>query len=163
MDTKLQITQVDINMIRYYEYNTKKHPKNQIDKLKRSIENFGFNVPIILDGNNILIAGHGRVIAAKELGLKELPAVYKKDLTDAQIKAFRIAENTSHDGSEWDLDFVKHEINELKELNYDINLTGFDFSLFDIFQENSINKEESSKKTNKTKFIKVCPKCNYEF
>ena len=111
--------------VRPYDKNSKKHPKEQIDKIKKSIKEFGFNVPIILTKEYEIIAGHGRLLAAKELNLEEIPAIFKEDLSEEQIKAYRIADNKTAE-SEWDYDFLKEEFLDLTEENYDLDLTGFD-------------------------------------
>jgi len=115
---------VKINDIFTYDKNTKKHPKDQIDKIAESIKEFGFNVPVIIDKNNVLIAGHGRVMAANRLGLDEVPAIQKDNLTDEQIKAYRIADNKTAE-SEWDYDFLKDEFKDLQSMDYNLDFTGF--------------------------------------
>lgn len=113
-------------IIKYYK-NTKKHPKEQINKIKKSISEFGYIAPVIIDKKNNIIAGHGRVIALEELGHKEIDVLRVEHLTDAQIKAYRIADNKLAE-SEWDEDLLKDEFNELKDMDFDLSLTGFDLS-----------------------------------
>ena len=120
----MEIIKVDIKDIKEYDKNAKKHPTSQIDKIIKSIKAFGFNVPVILTKGNILIAGHGRCLAAKKIGLKSVPAIYKEDLTDAQIKAYRIADNKTAE-SDWDFDFLKEDFESLLSDDFDLELTGF--------------------------------------
>lgn len=115
----------DPNTLIAYGKNAKKHPKKQIQQVANSIKEFGFNQSIVVDQNDIVIVGHGRLEAAKLLGLKEVP-VLKVNLTEEQAKAYRLADNKLNE-SDWDMDLV---IDELKELSNDLlDLTGFDADL----------------------------------
>jgi len=130
----MNITLIDPKECKHYEKNTKKHPKKQIEKIKNSIKEFGFNVPVILDKDNYIIAGHGRVLAATKLELKEIPVIYKNDLTAEQIKAYRIADNKTAE-SDWDDDYLKEELQELLDRDYDLEFTGFDSDELDLLLE----------------------------
>lgn len=120
----MEIETIPISEIIPYENNPRKN-ENAIDIVAKSIKEFGFKVPIILDKNNVIIAGHTRLKAAIKLGLTEIPVLWADDLTEEQVKAFRIMDNKSSEYADWDLDLLKTELNELKELNYDLDLTGF--------------------------------------
>ena len=113
-----------IGSILPYEHNNKKHPQDQIDKIARSIKEFGFNVPILVDEHNVIIAGHGRLLAAKQLCLTEVPIIVLTKLTTAQILQYRIADNKSAE-SEWDVEALKYEFGELEKLDLDMTATGF--------------------------------------
>ena len=89
----LDIKYVDINELKPYVRNPKEHPDFQIEKIANSINRFGFNVPILVDKDNEIIAGHGRLLAAKKLNLKEVPIILLENLTPDEVKAFRIADN----------------------------------------------------------------------
>jgi DNA modification methylase len=116
---------VKIGLIKPYEKNAKKHPAKQIKQVAESIKAFGFNQPIVVDKNGVIIVGHGRYEAAKLLGLKDVPAI-KVNLTDEQAKAYRLADNKLNE-SEWDMGLA---IEELKGLSDElIDLTGFDRDL----------------------------------
>lgn len=123
-NTNLKIKEINISSLKYYERNTKKHPKEQIKKIANSIKEFGFNVPILADKENNIIAGHGRVLASKELGIKKVPIIRIEHLTPKQVKAFRIADNKVTE-SEWDYDFLKDELSDLKTEGFDLELIGF--------------------------------------
>lgn len=110
------------------------NPRNNDESFKyvaESIKQFGFKVPIIIDSNNIIIAGHTRLRAAELLGLKEVPCIRARDLTDEQIKAFRLADNKVAEFSTWDLDKLDIELGEI----CDINMNDFGFDEFEINEE----------------------------
>lgn len=111
----MQITYKSTKDIKAYEKNAKKHPKEQVEYIANSITEFGFKIPIIIDSNNVIVAGHGRLLAAKKLGLKEVPCIIADDLTPEQIKAFRLADNKVAE-SDWDNDLLGEELLDLKDL-----------------------------------------------
>jgi len=116
---------MNIEKIKPYEKNAKKHPKKQVEQVANSIKEFGFNQPIVLDKKNVIIVGHGRYEASKLLGLVDVPTI-TVDLNEEQAKAYRLADNKLNE-SEWDMGLV---INELKGLNDEmLELTGFDKDL----------------------------------
>ena len=113
--------------IKPYKKNAKKHPNDQIEKIAKSIKAFGFNQPIVIDKEGIIIVGHGRYEAAKKLGLKNVPCRIV-DLSPDKAKAYRLADNKLNE-SEWDLKLV---VEDLKKLDIkDLELTGFDMTLLD--------------------------------
>lgn len=107
--------------------NARTHPKRQIEQLVRSIREFGFTNPILIDEADVLIAGHGRLRAAKELGLGEVPTIMLEDLSDAQKKALRLADNKIALNAGWDLEILKLELDEIStlDIDFDLSLTGF--------------------------------------
>lgn len=119
-----KIINININDIKPYKNNVKKHPQEQIKNIIRSIKEYGFNVPIVIDSKKEIICGHGRYLAAKKIGITEIPCIKKDDLTDIQVKSLRIADNKLNE-TEWDLDSLKTELDELSLQDYDISLTGF--------------------------------------
>jgi len=122
----MDIQQILIQDIKPYPKNAKKHPKKQIEQVAASIKEFGFKQPIVLDKDNVLIVGHGRLEAAKLLDLKTVPAIIAADLSEEQIKAYRLADNKLNE-SDWDMDLV---VGELKELEASLaGLTGFSLDL----------------------------------
>jgi len=149
----------DIKTIRPYEKNAKSHPEKQVLQIAASIKEFGFNQPIVVDKNNVIIVGHGRLLAALELGLKEVP-VLTVDLTEAQAKAYRLADNKLNE-SPWDMDLVIEELKELEGLDFDISLTGFDSDDLTIEEKEIKNKEIDIDEDLKTK--NECPRCKFQF
>lgn len=121
----MNIQTLNINDITPYE-NNPRHNDNAVDKVAASISEFGFNSPIVIDQNNVIINGHTRYKAAIKLGLTEVPTIKVENLSDEQIKAYRIADNKTSEYSEWDFDKLIEEIKELSEANYDLEMTGFD-------------------------------------
>ena len=115
---------VSVNGITPYKKNAKKHPKKQVQQVADSIKEFGFNQPIVVDKNNVIIVGHGRFEAAKLLGLEEVP-VLQADLTEEQANAYRLADNKLNE-SDWDMELVIEELKGLEPAM--IDLTGFDLT-----------------------------------
>ena len=116
---------MELNKIKPYPKNAKQHPHKQVVQIANSIKEFGFNQPIVVDKDNIIIVGHGRYEAAKFLGLKEVPTI-QVNLTEEQAKAYRLADNKLNE-SEWDMGLAIEELKGLSEEMFD--LTGFDKDL----------------------------------
>ena len=106
--------------------NNPRHNDAAVDAVASSIAEFGFKVPLVIDKNNVIITGHTRLKAAKKLGLETVPVVIADDLTEAQIKAFRLADNKVAEIAEWDEDLLKIELEELADLDFDMGDFGFD-------------------------------------
>lgn len=159
---------VPIESVTPYHANIKKHPQSQVDQLASMIAEYGWDQPIVVDGKGVIIKGHGRLEAAKKLGLTEIPVVKRTDLTPAQVKAARIADNKVAE-SEWDLDNLKLELAELGELDFDLSLTGFDEDLvwknFDDDEANDTVKNTSKElgEDEFSDFDHTCPKCSFEW
>jgi DNA modification methylase len=124
--TELKIQQMQINTLVEYARNPRKND-TVVDKMCAAIQEFGFRIPIIAQGDGTIVDGHLRLKAARKLGLAEVPVILADDLTDAQIKAFRLLANQSANWADWDEDLLKLELEDLQKLNFDLNLTGFDF------------------------------------
>ena len=120
----MKIKNTDINHIKAYDKNPR-NVANSIDRVADSIAEFGFRQPIVVDEDMIILAGHTRLLASKQLGLKKIPVHIAEGLTNAQKKAYRIMDNKSSEDSEWDQDLLNLEIKDLIEDNYDLNMTGF--------------------------------------
>lgn len=124
-----------------YANNARTHSKEQIKKLRSSLREFGFVNPILIDKDKNIIAGHGRVEAAKEEGIKSVPCVLVEHLTEAQKKAYILADNRLALDSGWDKELLALELENLKELDFDINLTGFDAAEIEDLFSNIHDKE----------------------
>jgi DNA modification methylase len=123
----LIIHDLDVNSIKLYENNPRKNDK-AVEAVAKSIQQFGFKVPLVIDKNNEIVCGHTRLKAAIQLGIYTVPCLIADDLTDEQIKAFRIADNKSAEFAEWDFELLAQELEELKLANYDLSFTAFDLS-----------------------------------
>jgi len=108
-----------------YANNARTHSKEQIDQIVRSIEEWGWTVPVLVDEDGGLIAGHGRILAAKRLKIDEVPVVVARGWSEAQKRAYVLADNKLTENGTWDNDLLQAEIGALKDLNFDISLTGF--------------------------------------
>ncbi|MGB3667886.1 MAG: site-specific DNA-methyltransferase [Bermanella sp.] len=109
-----------------YANNSRTHSDDQVNQVASSIKEFGFTNPVLVDSDGGIIAGHGRVMAAKKLGLEEVPCIELNHLTEAQKKAYVIADNQLALNSGWDLDMLKLEVESLNEMDFDVELLGFD-------------------------------------
>jgi len=109
-----------------YARNSRTHSDAQVAKIAASIREFGFLNPIIVDGSNGIVAGHGRVLAAQKLGLTTLPVIEASHLTEAQKRAYVIADNRLALDAGWDLDMLRVELTDLKGMDFDLSLTGFE-------------------------------------
>lgn len=114
-----------------YVNNSRTHSDEQVSQIASSIKEFGFTVPVLIDEQGGLIAGHGRIMAAKKLGMSEVPSIVLDGLTEAQKKAYVIADNQLPLNAGWDLDKLKLEIDTLQEMDFDIDLLGFDGDFLD--------------------------------
>ena len=133
----MEIIEKKLEELKPYENNPRKNDE-AVEYVANSIKEFGFKVPIVIDKNNVIVTGHTRYKASKELGLEKVPCIVADDLSEKQIKAFRLADNKVSDYSIWD---NKKLLQELDELNFDI-FTGFteselfdDTKLSDVFNE----------------------------
>lgn len=122
---ELKIINKNIEEIKEYENNAKEHPQWQVDQIANSIQEFGFNDPIAINADNQIIEGHGRLLAAKQLGLSEIPCIVLTGLTEVQERAYIIAHNKTTMNTDFDLDRLQYELNALKVEGFDLSLTGF--------------------------------------
>ena len=121
-----QITLKSLDEVRPYANNPRKND-DAVEYVVNSIKEFGFKVPIIIDGGGEIVAGHTRYKAAKQLGMEEIPCIVADDLTDEQVKAFRLADNKVAEKAEWDFDLLGDELDDI--LNIDMEAFGFDFEI----------------------------------
>lgn len=124
--TKLQVEQRQIADLKPYARNPRTHSSGQIVQIANSIREFGFIVPILIDGAGEIIAGHGRYEAAKLLELETVPVIEAAHLSERQKRAFVIADNKLNDQSGWDFEILSAELGELAEMDMDLSVTGFD-------------------------------------
>ena len=136
MKTTTDFQLVSTDKLIPYVNNARTHSPEQIKKLRSSLREFGFVNPVIIDREYNVIAGHGRLMAAKEEGITEVPCVYVDHLTDAQKKAYILADNRMALDAGWDEELLAVEMQELQDLGYDLSMTGFDEKeLADLFSD----------------------------
>lgn len=141
---RLVITYLALSALIIYPRNPRHHPLRQIKQIARSMEVFGFVVPLLVDRNNNIVSGHGRFLAAQSLGFTEAPVIRLEHLTEAQAKAFRIADNRLTETSLWDDRLLAESLKELSELELDFSIedTGFDVAEIDLRIE-GLNEKSS--------------------
>ena len=122
---KLQVVYKEVDDLIPYARNSKIHDETNVNLIAGSIKSFGFNNPVLLDGENGIIAGHGRVLAAKKLGMKQIPTIELQGLSETEKRAYIIADNRLTEKSEWDKDMLGLELADLKALNIDLDSIGF--------------------------------------
>jgi site-specific DNA-methyltransferase (adenine-specific) len=125
---KHKIEYINVDKLSAYETNSRTHSDDQIKQIADSIKEFGFTNPVLIDQDGTIIAGHGRVQAAKKIIMDEVPCIRLSHLTEAQRKAYVIADNKLAMNAGWDDELLRQEIEALKELDFDIDLLGFDAS-----------------------------------
>ena len=139
MESEMEIEIVNINDLVPYENNPRQNDE-AVAGVKESIKEFGFKVPMVIDQNNVIVCGHTRYKASKELGLTEIPCIRANDLTDEQIKAFRLADNKVGEVAEWDFDKLNIELGEIDEI--DMSNFGFELADIEISPDEDINEDE---------------------
>ena len=141
--TTTDMSLVNIEKLIPYVNNARTHSKEQITKLRSSLREFGFINPVIIDRDYNIIAGHGRVMAAKEENITEIPCVFVDHLTEAQKKAYIIADNRFALDAGWDEEMLKLEIEALQDMAFDLSLTGFDDAeLSKLFETDDVKDDE---------------------
>jgi ParB family transcriptional regulator, chromosome partitioning protein len=136
---KQQIEQVSIEALIPYARNSRTHSDAQVAQIAASIKEFGFTNPVLIDQDDGIIAGHGRTLAARKLGLKEVPCIRLPNLSEAQKRAYVIADNNLALNAGWDIDMLKVEIDSLNELNFDISVLGLGDDLMQILDKQEID------------------------
>ena len=168
----MKIEQIPTEKLIPYARNAKKHDAAQVSKLAGSIREFGFNNPVLIDKDNGIIAGHGRVMAAQSLNLPDVPCIRLGHLTDTQRRAYILADNRLAEiGGGWDEEMLKLELADLRELDTDFDLMGFDASLIEEKLNpsepsiQSLTPESSAKEIDVDSFDMDhrCPRCGFEF
>lgn len=158
---KLKVIYKNIYELIPYENNPRNND-NAIEVVAKSIKEFGFKVPIIIDENNEIVAGHTRLKAAKELELEEVPCIIANDLTPEQVKAFRLADNKVAEFSKWDFELLELELEDIKDLDL---FTGFEEFEIDSLTSNIDvdNFFEETEEPHKEPKLITCPHCGKTF
>lgn len=163
MPKKLQFWSLE--KLKPYERNSREHSPEQIKRIAESMKTFGFTNPILVDGDNGIIAGHGRLSAAKELGLDKVPVIQLEHLTDEQRRAYIIADNRLAELSTWNNEILKSELSDLQELGFNLDVIGFnETKLSELLSEPEFapgTEDDQGKLDEKKKH--TCPSCGHEF
>jgi ParB-like chromosome segregation protein Spo0J len=150
-----------------YARNSRTHSEAQVGKIAASIKEFGFLNPIIVDGSNGIVAGHGRILAAQKLGLQQVPCIEAAHLTEAQKRAYVIADNRLALDAGWDNDLLKIELQDLDAQGFDLSLTGFEVgeltALFDQPDFAPGTEDDQGKLDELSPKIVQCPHCGQEY
>lgn len=163
----MQIIYKKVNDLIPYINNSRTHSEEQVNQIVASINEFGFTNPLLIDEKDNIIAGHGRLLASKKLKMEEVPCIVLSGLTEAQKKAYIIADNKMALNAGWDFNLLSLELENLKELDFDLELTGFSVDEIDgLLNTNEDiednDYEEQDLKENNTQLHK-CPECGCEF
>ena len=157
-DIAMNIIQRELDSIRPYAANAKKHDATQVANVAESIRQYGFVQPIVIDRDGVIVIGHCRALAAKKLGMKEVPCVCVDDLTPEQVKALRVIDNKTNE-SPWDMDLLAAELPglDLEGFEFDFYLpTQMTDEMLDSFFEDAKSKEKKPQKIQ-------CPHCGEWF
>ncbi len=151
----MEIKMVKIEDLKPYENNPRRNDE-AVQYVKNSIKEFGFKVPMVIDKNNVIVAGHTRYKASQELGLKEIPCIIADDLTDEQIKAFRLADNKVSEQAGWDYNLLDLELDDI-----DLDMSDFGFLKTEDLNINEFFEDKQQTNEEKKNTI-ICPYCNKE-
>ena len=148
-----------------YARNSRTHSDAQVAKIAASIREFGFLNPVIIDGSNGIIAGHGRVMAAQKLGIANLPVIEAAHLSEAQRRAYVITDNRTALDAGWDNDLLKIELQDLDAQGFDLTLTGFEIGEMAAMFDDPVAPESSTQEIDPDDYEMecTCPKCGFEF
>jgi len=162
-----QVQPVKVQDLIPYANNARTHSDEQVAQIAASIREFGWTNPILIDGENGIIAGHGRLAAARKLGMDEIPAIQLDGLSTAQKKALILADNKLALNSSWDVDLLKLELKELDYLGVDLEVTGFNVgeltALFDEPEFQPGSEDDQGKLDELSPKIVQCPHCGQDF
>jgi ParB-like chromosome segregation protein Spo0J len=162
---ELKVETWPIERLVEYARNPRKNDE-QVERMKAAIKEFGFRIPVVAKSDGTLVDGHLRLKAARALGLKEVPVALADELTDTQVRAFRLLANQSANWAEWDSDLLKLELEGLEADGFDCDIIGFDedtlADLGDVYATSPATEGEQGNLCEIDKQNK-CPNCGYEF
>lgn len=153
----MQIQTKQLTELKPYPNNPRKNDR-AVDAVAASIREFGFKVPLVIDKDGVIVAGHTRYKAAQKLGLKELPCIVAEDLTDDQIKAFRLADNKTAELAEWDFELLDLELDDIE-----LDMGEFEFDTDSIDFDSEVAAKSESEYVEKEEHLVVCPNCGLSF
>ena len=150
----MNIEYIAPNVLIPYAGNAKEHDAHQVQQIANSIQEFGFRQPIVIDKNNVVVIGHGRLLAAKSIGMSEVPCIRADDLTDTQISALRLADNKLNE-SAWDFAALETELAALDEADFDMSMFGFDGDIYDDAPEPETEPQDEAPKEKDIGIVKL--------
>lgn len=151
---EIRVEYMSVGNVVPYDKNPRRNDA-AVDAVAESIRQFGFKVPIVVDANNVIVAGHTRHAAALKLGMEEVPVIRATDLTEDQVRAYRLADNKTAELAEWDHDSVKFELDDLDKV-FDMKLFGFDEPKKKA--KDADGKKDKGEPASVTEYVK-CPRC----
>lgn len=157
----MKVQEIFIDELQPYENNPRKND-SAVDFVKKSIEQFGFKEPIVIDKDKVIVCGHTRLKAAKLLGFEKIPCVIADDLTPEQVKAFRLIDNKTSEFAEWDFDKLEDELSDIQIPDFDIEDFQFEIKNFSS-QKLTEGEELEVENFDDEKFNCTCPKCGFKF
>lgn len=161
----MKITSMKMARLIPYARNSRTHSPEQVAQIMASIREFGWTNPVLIDEHGGVIAGHGRIMAARELGMDEVPSIVLTGLTDAQKRAYIIADNKLALNAGWDDAMLRLELEALRSLDFELELTGFSMEDIDMFIADPEAMSRGAKEINADDFeLKhTCPRCGFEY
>ena len=167
MESKSSIQMLSVSELKPYAKNARTHSKAQVEQIAASIREFGWTNPVLIKDDLTIIAGHGRVMAAKSMGQTEVPCIRLSHLTETQVRAYVIADNKLALNAGWDDELLGLELADLREVNFNLDLLGFDAAAI----EAALNPPDPTPAESSSGEIDVdgmvmrckCPKCGFEF
>jgi len=160
---ELKIEQIKLSKIKPYIGNAKQYPDWHVNQIAKSIQEFGFNDPIAIDEKDTIIEGHGRAMAAEVLGLETIPVIRLSHMNKEQKNAYIIAHNQLTMNSDFDSEKLRVELNELKEFDFDLTLTGVDLSKYETPDFFPAGENEQGKLDQLESKWVTCPHCSERF
>jgi ParB-like chromosome segregation protein Spo0J len=161
MSKKQQLEQIAVESLIPYARNARKHSDEQVAQIAASIREFGFNAPVLVDADNGIIAGHGRVLAARKLGLAEVPCVRLSHLTDTQRRAYVLADNKLALNADWNLQTLKTELIEITDGGIELNLMGFSVLEFEELLDLEKEEEKLNEEVLHEQSVQLTPEREY--
>jgi ParB-like chromosome segregation protein Spo0J len=159
----MKIEYWEIEKVKPYDKNPRRNDK-AVEAVARSIREFGFRQPIVVDAGGVIVVGHTRYKAALKLGLKTVPVHVAADLTPAQARAYRLADNRTAETADWDVELLPIELGELRDEGFDLKLLGFtDKELAERLKEFDTDLDDGQADAEEAADTIRCPKCGHEF
>lgn len=165
-NTQQTLEHISTALLIPYARNSRTHSLEQVQQVANSIKEFGFTNPVLIDADNGIIAGHGRVMAAQSLGLEHVPCIRLAYLTESQKRAYTIADNQLALNAGWDDDVLRDELLDLRDIDFDLSVTGFSIKDLEniMIIDNDLGMDsQKNNNTDQADSLVQCPKCSTKF